>query len=113
MLRELDDHVSRRHNVATETTLSGKRYARLVPRWQAEGYAVKLIFLALPSVDLALARVATRVRQGGHVIPEQTVRRRFELGQENFERIYKPLVDAWAHYDNAGPEPILIEEKQR
>ncbi len=113
MLRELDDHLAHRHNVAIETTLSGKRYARLVPRWQEQGYAVKLVFLSLPSVDLALARVATRVRQGGHAIPEQTVRRRYELGRENFETIYKPLVDAWAHYDNSGPKPILIEEEEK
>jgi len=113
MLKELDDHLAHRHNVAIETTLSGKRYARLIPRWQEQGYAVKLVFLSLPSVDLALARVATRVRQGGHAIPEQTVRRRYELGRENFETIYKPLVDAWAHYDNSGPKPILIEEEEK
>ncbi|MDP6490522.1 MAG: zeta toxin family protein [Kiritimatiellia bacterium] len=112
MLRELDDHLSHRRNVAIETTLSGRRYARLIPRWRQQGYAVKLIFLALPSVDLALARVAIRVRQGGHAIPEPTVRRRFTSGQENFERVYKPLVDAWAHYDSSGPHPVLIEEKE-
>lgn len=70
-------------------------------------------FLSLPSVDLALARVAGRVRQGGHVIPEQTVRRRFALGRKNFENIYKPLVDAWAHYDSSGPLPRLVEEEER
>ena len=113
MLTELARHIAQRHDVAIETTLSGKRYARLIPRWQTQGYAVKLIFLALPSADLALARVMTRVRQGGHAIPEKTVRRRFELGRENFARIYKPLVDAWAHYDNSGERPILIDEEER
>lgn len=112
MLKELQDHIAQRNNVAIETTLSGKQYARLIPQWQAQGYAVKLVFLSLPSVDLALARVATRVRQGGHAIPEQTVRRRFELGREHFETVFKPLVDAWAHYDNSGPRPILIEEDE-
>ena len=112
MLRELDDHIALRHNIAIETTLSGKRYARLIPQWQAGGYAVKLIFLSLPSVDLALARVAARVRQGGHAIPEETVRRRFKLGRENFETIYKPIVDCWAHYDNSGPQPVLIDEEE-
>ena len=113
MLNELARHIDQRHNVAIETTLSGKRYARLIPQWQALGYAVKLIFLSLPSPDLALARVMTRVRQGGHAIPEETVRRRFKLGHANFARIYKPLVDAWAHYDNSGERPILIDEEER
>jgi predicted ABC-type ATPase/DNA-binding transcriptional ArsR family regulator len=112
MLRELDDHIAHRRNIAIETTLSGRRYARLIPRWQKQGYAVKLIFLSLPSVELALARVAGRVRQGGHSIPEQTIRRRFEAGRLNFDRIYQPLVDAWAFYDNSGNQPILLEEKE-
>lgn len=113
MLRELDEHMAHRRNIAIETTLSGKRYARTIPRWQAEGYAVKLIFLSLPSVELALARVAGRVRQGGHAIPEETIRRRFEAGNTNFECIYKPLVNAWAHYDNSGDHPVLLAEEER
>jgi predicted ABC-type ATPase len=113
MLRELDDHIAHRRNIAIETTLSGKRYARLIPRWQAQGYAVKLIFLSLPSVELALARVAGRVLQGGHTIPEKTVRRRFKAGRTHFEEIYKQLVDAWAHYDNSGDQPVLIDEEER
>ena len=84
----------------------------MIPRWQKQGYAVKLIFLSLPSVEIALARVAGRVRQGGHSIPEQTIRRRFEAGRLNFDRIYQPLVDAWALYDNSGNQPILLEEKE-
>jgi predicted ABC-type ATPase len=113
MLRELDEHLTHRRNIAVETTLSGKRYARMIPRWQAQGYAVKLIFLSLSSVDLALARVAGRVRQGGHAIPEQTIRRRFETGRKHFESLYKPLVNAWAHYDNSSAQPVLLEEKER
>lgn len=113
MLRELDAHLTHRRNIAIETTLSGKRYARLIPHWQAKGYAVKLIFLSLTNVELAVARVAGRVRQGGHAIPEQTIRRRFETGKNHFEHIYKPLVNAWAHYDNSGTQPILLEEEER
>ena len=113
MLRELAGHVAHRRDIAIETTLSGKRYARLIPHWQVQGYAVKLIFLSLPSVELALARVAARVRQGGHAIPEQTVRRRFDTGRKHFENVYKPLVDAWAHYDNSGDQPVLLGEEER
>ncbi len=111
MLREVDSHMAHHRNIAIETTLSGRRYARLIPKWQQEGYAVKLIFLALPSVDIALSRVAGRVRQGGHSIPEQTIRRRFEVGRRNFDTIYRPIVDAWALYDNSGVQPVLLEEK--
>lgn len=112
MLHELDDHMAHRRNIAIETTLSGKRYARLIPQWQEQGYAVKLIFLSLPSVDLAIARVACRVSQGGHNIPEDTIRRRYEAGRRNFEEAYKPLADAWAVYDNSGLSPVLIAEEE-
>ena len=113
MVRELDDHTRHRRSVAVETTLTGRRFARLIPRWQEQGYAVKLVFLSLPSVELALARVESRVRQGGHSIPEKTVRRRFDAGKRNFEAIYKQLVDAWAIYDNSGEKPILVEEEEK
>jgi predicted ABC-type ATPase len=113
MLRELDDHIENRRNVAFETTLSGRRYARLIPRWQQQGYAVKMVFLSLPDVEVALRRVACRVRQGGHSIPEPTIRRRFEAGRQNFEEIYKSLVDAWALCDSSQERPILLDEEEK
>ena len=80
----------------------------IIPRWRKAGYHVKLIFLSLPSVDLAVARVLARVAQGGHDLPEQVIRRRFDAGLRNFEDLYRGLVDSWALYDNSGPVPQLI-----
>jgi predicted ABC-type ATPase len=82
---------------------------RSIDRWQAAGYVVKLIFLRLDSAEEAVARVAQRVRQGGHDIPEAVIRRRFDAGLANFEQLYAPKVDAWALYDNAGVSPVLID----
>ena len=56
-----------------------------------------------------MSRVAERVRQGGHAVPEDVVRRRFVSGRENFEILYKPIVDKWLLYDNSGQEPVLLE----
>jgi predicted ABC-type ATPase len=61
------------------------------------------------SADAAVARVAQRVRQGGHHVADDLVRRRFASGRSNFERLYAPAVDAWALYDNAGAQPILLD----
>lgn len=61
----------------------------------------------------AVARVAERVRQGGHHVPEATIRRRFVAGRRNFERLYRPRVDAWALYDNAGEQPVLLDWGER
>lgn len=113
MIRAIDEHVARGEDFAFETTLAGRRYARAIPRWQAAGYRVGMVFLALPSADFAIARVAMRVRQGGHAVADDVVRRRFVSGRENFERIFKSLVDDWRLYDNAGPRPVLIDQGGR
>jgi predicted ABC-type ATPase len=71
---------------------------------------VQLIFLQLPTVELALARVAARVSQGGHSVPAAVVRRRFLAGAENLRCVYQPLVNRWLLYDNSGDRPDLIDE---
>jgi predicted ABC-type ATPase len=93
---------------AFETTLSGRNYAKSIPRWRAVGYHVKLIFLCLPTADLAVSRVAARAAQGGHAVPEEIIRRRFDAGLRNFETLYRVLVDTWGVYENSGPEPEFI-----
>ena len=113
MLQELARHFAARQSFAFETTLSGRGYLRHIREWQSSGYRVKLIFLQLDSVEEAIARVAQRVRQGGHDIPEATIRRRFVAGQENFERLYAPQVDAWALYNNSGPQPVLLDWSEK
>lgn len=108
MLELIAEHVARGESFAFETTLAGRNFARAIEQWRAAGYHVSLIFLSLPSADLAIERVAERVRQGGHPVPDDVVRRRFSRGRDHFETLYKPLVDAWMLYDNAGEVPILV-----
>ena len=109
MLQAIAQHVARRESCAFETTWSGLGYARQIPQWRSLGYRVHLYFLSLPSVDIALERVAERVRQGGHDIPEATIRRRFVSGKRLFTDVYQPLVDDWILYDNSGDLPVLME----
>ncbi len=109
MLEAISEHARRGESFAFETTLSGLTYAQMIPAWQADGYSVTLIFLSLPNAEMALARVAGRVAQGGHNVPEVIVRRRFAAGIRNFDR-YKLLVNGWQLYDNSGTPPILQEE---
>lgn len=111
MLETIADFVERGESFSFETTLSGVSYAQMIPAWRASGYVVKLIFLSLPEVEMAIARVASRVRQGGHNIPEEVIRRRFAHGLENFER-YRLLVDTWQLYDNSDTPAVLVGEGQ-
>ncbi len=109
MLRQITVHVEKRQSFAFETTLSGLAYARHIPEWQALGYWVELFFLALSSTDMAVARVTERVKQGGHNVPDRVIHRRFTSGQRHFDQVYRPLVDAWALYDNSGSLPMLLD----
>jgi len=109
MLGMIDTYVSRGESFAFETTLSGRGYARMIPSWQARGYRVRLYFLRLPTPEMALARVRNRVAEGGHDVPEEVVRRRFEPGWRNFREVYMELVDEWVIYDTSGSVPVVIE----
>jgi predicted ABC-type ATPase len=108
MLLEIAERVRRCESFAFETTLSGLAYVRAIPRWRAAGYHVKLIFLSLPTADMAVMRVAARVAQGGHNIPEAIIRRRFAAGLRNFQEHYRQCADAWVLYDNSGTLPEVL-----
>ena len=110
MLSMIDDYVRRGESFAFETTLSGRIYASLIPRWREQTYTVKLFFLRLSRPEIAIARGKQRVEEGGHDVPESVIRRRFHAGLRNFERVYKGLVDEWAVYDNSGYQPVFVEE---
>jgi predicted ABC-type ATPase len=110
VLMELTRLAKAREDFAFESTLSGRTYLRLLNRWKAAGYRIEIVFLSLPSVQLALHRIATRVRQGGHDVPRTDVLRRFDRSSRNYPTLYRPLADAWAVYDNSGNAPTLLEE---
>lgn len=109
MLKEIARYSSALESFAFETTLSGRAYLRMIQQWQIAGYRVKLLFLQLARPEEAIARVAQRVKQGGHNIPEAVIRRRFAAEIENFQNLYAPQVDTWALYDNSGAQPVLLD----
>lgn len=95
MLEMIDACVQRGESFAFETTLSGRGYARMIPRWQEQGYRVTLYYLPLPSPEVAIERVQQRVEMGGHHVPGDIIRRRFHTSWHNFQHIYLNLVDDW------------------
>jgi predicted ABC-type ATPase len=110
LLGELDRFSAAREDFGFETTLSGLTYVRRLQSWKLAGYRVEIVYLRLRSTQLALRRIAARVRQGGHNVPRADVIRRFSRGWENFQRVYRPLADSWAVYDNSGDEPKILEK---
>ena|SRR5689334_14915457 len=108
-LREIDRLSASRADFAFESTLSGVGYVSRFKKWKAEGYRLEIIYLTVPSPRVALRRIASRVRQGGHAVPREDVIRRFQRSWDNFIKIYRPLADAWLVYDNAR-QPRLIDQ---
>ena len=105
MLGRLHELAADGKDFALETTLASRFYAGWLSELQSNGaYRVSLVFLWLRSVDLAIARVAARVKLGGHSIPEDTIRRRYERSTKNFFELYQPIANAWRFF-NAGVEP--------
>ena len=112
MLERLRFLARKRRNFAFETTLAGRGHLRWIQNLRAGGYHAHLIFLSLPSADLAVARVAERVRRGGHHVPEDVVRRRFAAGLRNLLTRVDDAVDSWQVYDNSRlPPPRLIASR--
>jgi predicted ABC-type ATPase len=108
MIARVRDLATRRASFAFETTLAGRGYAPWISRLVSEGYDFNIVFIWLPSVDMALARVANRVKLGGHDVPPEVVRRRYASGLRNFFRLYRPLASSWRFYDgSAGRLPRL------
>ena len=111
VLREIDRLAKARADFGFETTLSGLTYVRRLASWRKAGYRIEIVYLRLRSPQLALRRIAARVRQGGHNVPRVDVVRRFSRGWRNFQETYRPLADSWTVYDNSGKAPLLLERK--
>ena len=112
MIQRIDECVKNKELFAFETTFSGKGYERKIKKWKSQGYEIIIYFLKLPSVDLAIERVRFRVSQGGHNIPEDIIRRRFEKSWRNFQEIYKQLANSWSVFDTSGKLPVILEESE-
>lgn len=108
MLERIHELLAAGVSFAIETTLATRSYVSLVRRAREQGYSVRLLFFFLNDVKLARQRVARRVAQGGHDIPQDVIERRYHAGLRNLVRLFMSEVDSWVIYDNSQGEPIKI-----
>jgi predicted ABC-type ATPase len=114
MLEQLDELAAERASFAFETTLAGRTYAVWLNSLRESGYKVHLFYFWLNSVETAIARVAARVKKGGHHVPEATIRKRYGRSIQNLFSLYLPVVDSWKVYDNSpAGSPLLVAEGLR
>lgn len=108
MLQRINYLLANDKSFALETTLSTKSYASLIKKAKSKGYKITLLFLSLDSIELAINRVSIRVKEGGHNIPTDVIRRRFIKGLKNLFNLYLPIVDRWLLINNSEKEFTTI-----
>jgi predicted ABC-type ATPase len=104
-LNRLTALAAAKQDMAFETTLASHLLLPRIRAMQASGYRFHIFFFWLPNADTAVKRVASRVASGGHNIPEDVIRRRYERGLENFFNRYSQFADSWTLFDNATSFP--------
>lgn len=111
MLERLDELLASGRDFSFESTLSSRSPAGFLKCCREAGYTVSLLFVWLNTPELALERVENRVRAGGHRVPEDDVRRRYERARQNFLQLYRPLADRWTVCDNSGNDRIILAQR--
>jgi predicted ABC-type ATPase len=112
MLERVRELALEGRDFAFETTLASRTFAPWLQKLQTDGYTFHLVYLWLPTVELAVARVAERVRRGGHAISEEVVRRRYDRSLSNFFNLYSRFADSWLMMDNSiRPRPRLVAKR--
>ncbi|MDA3885534.1 MAG: zeta toxin family protein [Candidatus Delongbacteria bacterium] len=114
MLNRINKLLDDGHNFAFETTLASKSFLKYLDKAHEKGYTSVLVFLWLNSQDLAIERVQSRVKEGGHNIPKDVIKRRYTRGLKNFFNIYSKAVDSWMFINNSGnPYKIIAEGSEK
>lgn len=101
MLQRIDDLIGEKKSFAFESTGSSLVFADKMKEARGSGYRLGLIYLWLPSAEMAKERVRMRVRQGGHDVPEKDIDRRYVRSLKNFLEVYLPIVDDAVIYDSS------------
>lgn len=110
MLERLHKLAERREDFAFETTLAARTYAGWLKSLRQNGYDIHLLYFWLKSPELAIGRVANRVKAGGHHVPDDTIRQRYSRSIRNFFELYRPVATTWKVYDNSGEVYQFVAE---
>jgi predicted ABC-type ATPase len=108
VLEQIHDYAKQQLDFAFETTLAGKTYFSMLRKFKENGYKLHLFFLWIPDTKLAIARINSRVAEGGHNVPAEDVKRRFKRSLYNLFNLYIPILDFWLFFNNTGTQPQKI-----
>ncbi|MCK5082845.1 MAG: zeta toxin family protein [Candidatus Omnitrophica bacterium] len=112
VLEQIKEYSDNGVDFGFETTMSGVTYLKYFKMLKEKGYKINIFFLWMPSSQLAVARVKDRVAQGGHNVPIEDIKRRFERSMDKFFKEYRLLADKWILFNNAETTPKIIAKKK-
>lgn len=90
-------------NYAYETNFSATDPMISVNEFKSKGYETHLIFMGLNSLEESMQRVAYRIRSGGHIVSEESIRYNYEYGFKNLYKHFKDF-DSVTLFDNSIPD---------
>lgn len=105
---QIEEYLDRSNTFVVETTLSGLTFRRTIDRARTSGYSISIYYVFVDSAETCIERVALRVRRGGHHVPEQDIRRRFNRSIGNFWHTYRELADTWVLMYNSPSELVDV-----
>lgn len=108
LLNAIETSLDKGQSFAFESTMAGSSWRKLLKDARTKGYEITICYVAVDSVDTALIRIRQRVAEGGHNIPNSTVRRRYQRSLEMFFSAYRHLCDCWYFFDNSGTAARLV-----
>lgn len=112
-LHRIDSLIEKGESFAIESTLSGLQHLKTIQKAQRRGYVVSVIYVYVESPEVCIARIAARVRGGGHFVPDEDVRRRYWRSKRNFVSRYAPSADTWAIFHNGESQIAYVARGQR
>ena len=112
MLQRINELLLSGEDFAIETTLTSRSYVSFISKAKEYGYTVSLIYIWLNSPELAIQRVAERVKNGGHNIPANVIERRYFRGIRNLFELFIPICDYWTIADNTYGELLQVASKR-
>lgn len=99
--RQLRVRIEAGESFVMETTLSGRSLYNTLQQAREAGYTISIVFIFLDSPESCLDRIRERVLKGGHPVPEEDVRRRFQRSKINFWKTYRLTADIWFLFYNS------------
>lgn len=111
----IEDVLKRKKSFAVESTLSGTYLLKIIKKAKKSAYRISIIYVFIDNPNIALERIKSRVKSGGHDVPKEDILRRFSRSTNNFWKLYMPVADDWTIFYNGIEKlvPIANGEKPK